>query len=236
MHGQPGTIHGVHGRESFALWHRAHLVEFERALRAADRALGGDGNVALPYWDFIKQSKIPAEVRSTQPDFHPELFPADIQAPERLLRASDEKIGEQLASFGVESNLNEAFKNEDHFAFASTRHRTSFPSLEAVSNDIHVIVGGNGGAMGGVAWCAFDLVYWLAHANLDRLYESYLVLNTDSEEEFSKFQETQQTNHYTAPLVPFLKPDDTAALPTDYFDISKLEYSYDELMTPTQTP
>ena len=33
-------------------WHRAYLVELEQALQAADRALGNDGRIAVPYWDF----------------------------------------------------------------------------------------------------------------------------------------------------------------------------------------
>ena len=48
-HGQPAPIYCQHGRETFPGWHRIYLMEFERALQAADRELGGDGFIGLPY-------------------------------------------------------------------------------------------------------------------------------------------------------------------------------------------
>ena len=52
-HGYP-TDYCRHGTEAFPGWHRAYLREYERCLQAADRALGGDGRVALPYWDWLR--------------------------------------------------------------------------------------------------------------------------------------------------------------------------------------
>ncbi len=48
-HGWPGHYCN-HGIESFPVWHRAYMLEFEGALQAADVANGGDGKLALPYW------------------------------------------------------------------------------------------------------------------------------------------------------------------------------------------
>ena len=62
----------VHGFEAFPGWHRAcaspaspapsrshsrafvctDLLEFERVMRRADMALGGDGSLGLPYWGW----------------------------------------------------------------------------------------------------------------------------------------------------------------------------------------
>ena len=42
----------AHRRECFPTWHRPYLLDFERMLRRADIALGGDGNIGLPYWDW----------------------------------------------------------------------------------------------------------------------------------------------------------------------------------------
>jgi len=30
------------------------MLEFERSLRRADMALGKDGNIGLPYWDWME--------------------------------------------------------------------------------------------------------------------------------------------------------------------------------------
>ena len=35
----------AHRRTCFAPWHRPYMLEFERMLRRADLALGGDGNI-----------------------------------------------------------------------------------------------------------------------------------------------------------------------------------------------
>ena len=54
MHGYPGSwCH--HAQETFPSWHRFFLVEFEQALRAADRALGNDGAIGCPYWDWTRE-------------------------------------------------------------------------------------------------------------------------------------------------------------------------------------
>lgn len=232
IHGQPAPIHGIHGRETFALWHRAHLVDFERRLRLADRALGNDGTIALPYWDFIEHPEIPDEVLRFQSSFDPELFPADARPSSTLVRASNTQVRANIASWNVAGSLNDSFLNEQHWGFASTRFTAPYPSIESVSNDMHVIIGGNGGPMGGVAWCSYDIVYWLVHANIDRIYESYLALEPDSESEFAEFQKMQTTDVYNQALEPFTKPDGSAAFPTDYFNIAELDYSYDTLVTP----
>ena len=42
----------AHMGPAFFPWHRYFLLKFEHDLQDADRALGGDGNLALPYWDW----------------------------------------------------------------------------------------------------------------------------------------------------------------------------------------
>ena len=55
-HGWPGNgnermySYCEHRQETFPGWHRAYLVAFEKGLQEADRALGNDGQIALPYW------------------------------------------------------------------------------------------------------------------------------------------------------------------------------------------
>ena len=44
----------AHRREAFPGWHRPYMLDFERALRRADLACGGDGTIGLPYWDWCE--------------------------------------------------------------------------------------------------------------------------------------------------------------------------------------
>ena len=45
-----------HNGPAFFPWHRALLLDFERALQEADEQLGNDGLIALPYWDWTKDN------------------------------------------------------------------------------------------------------------------------------------------------------------------------------------
>jgi tyrosinase-like protein len=42
----------AHRCPAFLPWHRYFILKFETALKAADTALGGNGDISLPYWDW----------------------------------------------------------------------------------------------------------------------------------------------------------------------------------------
>lgn len=44
----------AHRGPAFCPWHRYLLVKFEQDLQAADRQLGNDGSLMLPYWDWTR--------------------------------------------------------------------------------------------------------------------------------------------------------------------------------------
>ena len=53
MSGMTSTYPGwAHQGPAFLPWHRVFLRRLELDLQAADRSLGNDGNIALPYWDW----------------------------------------------------------------------------------------------------------------------------------------------------------------------------------------
>ena len=45
--------------------------------------------------------------------------------------------------------------------------------------------------MGNVGWASFDVLFWLHHANIDRLSASYHKYEPDCEHEFISFQQSQ---------------------------------------------
>jgi len=57
-------------------------VAFERALQAADKALGGDGLIALPYWDVLTQPELNSQV---VPRLLRQHFPNDKRTVRKLL-------------------------------------------------------------------------------------------------------------------------------------------------------
>jgi hypothetical protein len=46
------NVNPAHMGPAFFPWHRYFLLKFENDLKAADTALGGDGSLTLPYWDW----------------------------------------------------------------------------------------------------------------------------------------------------------------------------------------
>jgi tyrosinase len=52
--GLKGTGYCFHGNVLFPLWHRAQLMEMDRALQSI---LGSDSDIAMPYWDLLENAK-----------------------------------------------------------------------------------------------------------------------------------------------------------------------------------
>jgi tyrosinase len=50
-------------------------------------------------------------------------------------------------------------------------------SLEAIHGNVHVAVGGNNGHMTQLGYAAFDPIFWLHHANCDRMFTLWQALN-----------------------------------------------------------
>ena len=167
-----------HGTWFFLSWHRMYLHFFERILRAAS----GYEDFALPFWDY------------EQPDHHalPEIFrnPADSSNPlyvaERAPGMNDgtNRLTEEDVS------TREAMKRIPFFVRPPTPANLSFGSrytpkpahdssafgqLESQPHNlVHVAVGGDDGWMAWVECAARDPIFWLHHANIDRLWQVWL--------------------------------------------------------------
>ena len=101
--------------------------------------------------------------------------------------------------------------------------------MEKPHNSIHVLAGGRGGPMSSVSWAAFDVVFWLHHCNVDRIYEAYIQIEKDSHDEFEAFQRDQHMDRFQRPLEPFKKDDGSDFFPTDTFDTRNFGFVYDRV-------
>lgn len=145
-----------HGTLQFFTWHRAYLYFFERILRWA----AGDPALTLPYWDWSASPTLPEAFRA----------PADPAANplyEALRKAND---GSALPATVVVNDLDTALGQT---AFGGP---TGFsPGLEdSPHGAVHGLVGGPGGLMSTVPTAARDPIFWLHHANIDRLWNVWL--------------------------------------------------------------
>ncbi len=164
----------------FALWHRAYLHFFERHLRL----MADDPVLALPYWDYGSEEG--------------RVFPA-IYAPQFLDRAKAElnplyhpnrEVSFARGLLEISAAIGQAPKTAAASTFfhavgapgfggdTQDSERTQIGLLEQrPHNDIHLAVGGviddANGAMAEITTAAFDPVFWVHHANIDRLWAQW---------------------------------------------------------------
>ena len=152
----------------FVGWHRMYLYYFERIVRAQIVALGGPDDWALPYWNYDggdNHNTLPLPFST--PTANNPLFtaqrntgintgfglPSAVTSPTFALSRT---LFTGAAEFGggQTSPLN-------HFAGQTGRLE------QTPHNDVHVAIGG---LMGYPETAAEDPIFWLHHANIDRLW------------------------------------------------------------------
>jgi tyrosinase len=163
-----------HGSWYFVSWHRAYLYYFERIVRAQVIADGGPADWALPYWNYdgVGHNALPPAFRNpTRADGSANpLFIAD--------RADGINDGDGLPgaittpAFALSRP---SFTGVAEFgggiASAGGQFWSQTGRLEQTPhNDVHVAVGGPGGLMSDPDTAAQDPIFWLHHANIDRLW------------------------------------------------------------------
>ena len=171
-----------HGSWYFLPWHRGYLLAFEANVRAAIAALGGPKNWTLPYWNYFKpgQSGLPPAFGSEDwPDgtgdnplyVSQRYGPQDdrhVFVPVNLVNLNALNDPDFT---GVPSGGGPGFGGVDTgFAHNGAVHG----GIETQPHDmVHVYVGGQhpGGLMSFPDTAGLDPIFWLHHANIDRLWE-----------------------------------------------------------------
>ncbi len=152
-----------HGSFFFLAWHRMYLHFFERILHAASES----PNLTLPYWNYSKDTTeaIAREARALPKPFR---NPTDGSPP-----TANPLFVAQRAP-GINSGLSRLPASTVRIGPAmETANFTNFGRrLESTPhNDVH---NGLGGLMGSGRTAARDPIFWLHHANIDRLWNQWL--------------------------------------------------------------
>lgn len=171
-----------HGSFFFFPWHRMYLYYFEQILRQAS----GDSSLVLPYWNY---SDFPDQ-RSLPEPFRDQLLPDGSINPLYVEQRGAGINEGTTALSAAEVSYNAAFRLTNFFH--TTDGGLSFGGLEVASpthgglgegalesrphDQVHLVVGGSNGWMRQVALSARDPIFWLHHANIDRLWERWLAL------------------------------------------------------------
>ena len=141
-----------HGTDFFFSWHRMYLWYFERIVRK----MSGDTNWALPYWNYEKatERKLPAPFRSPS-------------TPANWLYESNRGFGWNAGTAALGASTVDTTLADSEIAYHDFRS-----VLEGTPHGaVHVSIGG---LMGSVPTAAADPIFWLHHANIDRLWDLWL--------------------------------------------------------------
>jgi tyrosinase len=220
-------------RPYFWPWHRMYLYWFERIVRD----VGGYPDFALPYWDYLdpEQRVLPEPFRDPDSPLYVGLRDPALNGggvPDVSAELAHAIFGNLCAGFGQNDFLN-----------ASN-------ALETTPHDyIHRWAGGEfanppvAGLMGAVPTSAQDPLFWLHHANLDRLWASWRALGGSDPTDPAWLNNDRNNGVFETadpplPPLPYSFFDETGTKVTkvrvvhEVLDTFALGYTYDDFFTP----
>lgn len=137
--------HRAHGNDRFLPWHRVYLLVLEHALHSVHP------DVCIPYWDWTNKEhqNFPSWLNSYLPT---------VVTPSRTINVS-RSPGTSADLGSIAANMSTVMSQTVYGNFRS--------SLEGVHGAVHVWVGGT---MSSVPTAPADPIFWMHHANIDRLW------------------------------------------------------------------
>jgi len=142
-----GQLHYQHGTQRFLPWHRVFLLLLEQSLQSIHP------DVTIPYWDWTKSAE--QTFPSWLAGFTPTVPMPPPTSPVTVTRSPG--LPSDLALLA--SNIPSIEADTDFATFTS--------SLEGVHGAVHVWVGGT---MSFIPTAPADPIFWMHHANIDRLW------------------------------------------------------------------
>jgi tyrosinase len=208
IHGLPSPTWCIHGAPGFLTWHRAYLLALEEALQCLYP------DVTVPYWNWssgpttgVPSACAGATYVNRDGDTVPNPLYAGPLPPGAGASMTNRRSDIDTTSFAdLATSAQAALTNDDFDDFQN--------ALNSVHGSVHVRVSGH---MGSVAYAGFDPIFWLHHANVDRLWSiwqnSHPGATPPAEQSLS--------------LDPFTRPDSTAMyVGSDMESTDALGYRY----------
>ncbi|REJ77182.1 MAG: tyrosinase family protein [Acidobacteria bacterium] len=178
-----------HSSWYFLPWHRMYLGHFEAIVAQTVEQLGGPSGWSLPYWNYSDDSnpdarRIPPAFR--EPTLPDGTTPNPLRVSQRVAAANSGGIVADPAEVDIVDALDEtvfvgtAFGGTTGFGGPQTafNHGGGPPGkLEMTPHgDVHVAVGGSfpPGFMSRFNTAGLDPLFWLHHANIDRMWSVWL--------------------------------------------------------------
>ena len=159
--------HCPHGNWFFLPWHRAYLRYFEEICRD----LSFDREFVLPYWNWTKDPRVPKP-----------FWDGELNDPTRRIGPNDEMSSEFVGQKVIEDIMKKT-NFEDFASYRSTKTRGGVGGGQALlerapHNYVHGRIGGDMGTFVSPR----DPIFWLHHANIDRLWAMWNLKNGNTDD------------------------------------------------------
>lgn len=163
MHSMDGPV----GTQRFLTWHRVYLSIMEWWIRSYLNY----PNFFIPYWDWTANPSIPNWLENFKPS---------VNVPDTESIPPTPSIWDQVNVYRTPGQQSEGFlpTNEQVSDCLAKQTYTDFTlDLEGLHNGVHMWVGGT---MIDIRTSPADPLFWLHHANIDRIYTLWQATHPDN--------------------------------------------------------
>jgi tyrosinase len=237
-----------HGSWYFLPWHRGYLMALEAAIRDAIASLqGAPTDWALPYWNYFKANQNALPPAFASPDWPDGKGDNPLYIPQRYgpdnnasnVYVPTDQINENALGdpdfVGPGTGGSQGFGGVDTgFSHSGDTHG----GVESQPHDmVHVLVGGGSdqapGLMSDPDTAGLDPIFWLHHANIDRLWEVWRQTSTaQGNPTDPNWLGGPPAVGQQAFVLPMPGGKSWTYTPGDMIDLSKLGYGYDDTTAP----
>ena len=158
FHGGPPTAYCRHSAPGFFTWHRAYLKAVEDALRTVRC------EVVLPYWDWSSGPSTGVPVACRDATY---VNRSGVTVPNPLYAGPARSGGMTARRPDINTTAYDDLAAQAQAAMTITDFGSFQDQMNNVHGAVHVRTGGD---MGSVPTAAFDPIFYLHHANIDRLW------------------------------------------------------------------
>jgi tyrosinase len=241
-----------HGSWYFLPWHRGYVIAFEAVVRDAVTKLGGPADWALPYWNYFKpnQSGLPPAFAS--PDWPDGTGDNPLYVEQRYGPNNDGNVIVPVDMINLSALSDPDFTGsarggspgfggvDTGFSHSGSVHG----GIETQPHDfVHGLVGGSDpgsglpGLMSDPDTAGLDPIFWLHHANIDRLWEVWRENpTTDVDPTDPNWVNGPEAVGERAFRVPMPGGVNWAYTPGQMSTLAPLGYGYDDVSAPSGTP
>lgn len=221
----------------FLPWHRGYLHTFEDVVADAIRSLQGPADWALPYWNYSDTTR--ADAGRIPPVFLTPTMPDGSPNPLRVaarfgtgVPADDAELTDRIADndfVGIDEGPGDGVGGP-RTIFSPQGSQEGL--IEAAPHDlVHGDVGGRGGLMSSPQTAALDPIFWLHHANIDRLWEVWRARDNRNKNPQDPEWLNGPTRRRSFALFG-ADEQDRPSNPKDVISTAALGYEYDDISDP----